>query len=129
MLASIYAQLGKLPQPVDDTPTDDSDLSFESSEVAADPRTRMALGRFFKRFTTAIANDEFVKELGPTVTVLDLTSAGVCTTSGCVVLGGAVALSSAPPHPARRARRITAATLLLHAAQASAAFSQRRLRR
>lgn len=93
ILASIYAQLGKLPQPVQDTSTDDSDLSFESSEVAAHPelaeeqeaeeqpsdeltgglsvstRTRMAFGRFFKRFTTTIANDEFVKELGPTVTV------------------------------------------------------------
>jgi hypothetical protein len=94
ILASISAQLGKLPQPEDEHPGDDTELGFESSEVAADPelaeereaeeeppedeltgglsvstRTRAAFGRLFKRFRTAIANDEFVAELGPTVTV------------------------------------------------------------
>jgi hypothetical protein len=69
-------------------------LAFESTEVAADPelaeereaadersedepmgglsvstRTRMPFGRFFRRFRNAIANDEFINELGPTVTV------------------------------------------------------------
>jgi len=94
ILASIFAQLGKLPEPAEDVPADDSELGVESSEVAADPelaeereaedeppedeltgslsvstRTRMAFGRFFKRFRNAIANDEFINELGPTVTV------------------------------------------------------------
>ncbi len=37
--------------------------------LSVSTRTRMAFGRFFNRFRTAIANDEFIAELGPTVTV------------------------------------------------------------
>jgi hypothetical protein len=87
-------QLGKLPEQTETSPPTTATLAFESTEVAADPelaeerkaadepsedelmgglsvstRNRMAFGRFFRRFRNAIANDEFINELGPTVTV------------------------------------------------------------
>ncbi len=53
ILASIYAQLSKLPQPVDDITADDTDLGFESSEVAADPKWPKSERRRKSRRTTS----------------------------------------------------------------------------
>lgn len=97
ILASISAQLdpqAPTPSPQADAPEDDTDLGIESAEVAADPdraeeleadedpedeemhralsvstRTRMAFGRFVKRYGVALANPGFLSELGSTVTV------------------------------------------------------------
>jgi hypothetical protein len=97
ILASISAQLNPqatTPLPPPDAGEDETDLGIESNEVAADPdraeeleadedaededmhrglsvstRTRMAFGRFVKRYGVALANPGFLSELGSTVTV------------------------------------------------------------